>query len=317
MNRDSHETPELSIVTTVYNLARFAPEFARRAAAAAAQVAGSYEIIFINDGSPDDAEQVIGALCAQDPNIVLVNLSRNFGHHHAVMAGLAQARGRRVFLLDGDLEEKPEWLLDFHKTQTEGNWDVVYGVQRQRKGGGFEVVSGALFWKTINLLSDTEIPANIAMARLMTRPYVDALLGMGERNLFLGGMFSWLGFKQTALEVDKGHRDSGSSYSLSRKISLAANAIASFSSKPLKIIFYLGGGIASLGFLYGLYVIIHKLVVQDAVVSGWSSLIASIWFLGGLNIMFLGAIGLYISKIYNEVKSRPVYVVRSVVRGKT
>lgn len=306
--------PEISIVTTVYNLARLAPEFHRRAKAAAQAVAASYEIIFVNDGSPDDAEQVIAGICAEDPNVVLVNLSRNFGQHHAVMAGLAQSRGRRVFLLDGDLEEQPEWLLDFHRTQTEGGWDVVYGVQRRRKGGGFEVVSGALFWKAINLLSDTKIPENIAMARLMSRPYVDALLQMGERNLFLGGMFSWLGFKQTALEIDKGHRDGGSSYSLGRKLSLAANAIASFSSKPLKIIFYLGGSIASFGFLYGMYVVARKLLLQGSVVSGWSSLMASIWFIGGLNIMFIGAVGLYVSKIYNEVKSRPVYVVRSVVR---
>ncbi len=307
--------PGLSVVTTLYRSAPYLREFYRRAVAVAERVCPSFELVFVDDGSPDESAETVRELLREDPRVVLVELSRNFGHHHAALAGLAHARGKRVFLIDVDLEESPEWLEEFAAQMGTSGVDVVYGVNRVRRGAFVRKQIGGWFWSLFNLLSETKIPRNPCTVRLMSRRYVDALMRLPDRNLFLAGSFAWLGFRQEARPVEKGIRPTRSSYGPLRLASLFVDAITSFTSYPLSLIFVVGSIIASLALGAGLWLVIRKLVAPESISLGWPSVIVSIWFLGGLTIAFLGIIGVYLGKLFIEVKGRPVYIVRQVHRG--
>ena len=190
---------DLSIVTSLYGSAPYVADFYRRASAAAQQVTSRYEIIFVNDGSPDDSLARAVALQEQDPKVVVIDLSRNFGHHKAFMTGMMYAKGNRVFILDSDLEEEPEWLLTFQGLLNQSTCDVVYGVQDKRKGGFFERWSGHAFYWLFNTLSSAPIPVNAVNARLMSRRYVEALLKHQEREIFLPGLWQITDRKSTRL----------------------------------------------------------------------------------------------------------------------
>jgi len=301
---------DLSIVTTLYRSAPFIREFHRRAAAAAATLAADVELILVNDGSPDDSLEIARSLVAEDPRVRVIDLSRNFGHHRAMMTGLQYARGARVLLLDCDLEEPPELLSDLWSRMDAGGADVVYGVQEARKGGFLERVGGAIFYRLFNLLSTYPMPRNIVTLRLMTARYVRALLLHEEREVFLGGIWAITGFQQEPMAIAKGFRP-GTSYTLRRRAMLVVSAITSFSSKPLVMIFHLGLLISGLSFCAALFLIGRSLFFGGLLV-GWPSLIVSIWLLGGITIFCLGVIGIYISKVFEEVKRRPYTIVRDV-----
>src|SRR5581483_540265 len=227
--------PCLSVVTTLYKSAEFIQEFYSRITAAAEQLTIDYELVFVNDGSPDHSLEIAITLSHHDSRIKIVDLSRNFGHHSAILAGLRQSRGEWVFLIDIDLEERPEWLLDFWGDIQANEADVVYGVQAARSGSHFKRHTGTLFYKLFNATSDTQIPENQCTVRLMKRRYVDAVAGFTESHLFLAGLFSWTGFTQRAIYVTKTSRTSASTYSLPKLLNLFVNAITSFSAYPLKI----------------------------------------------------------------------------------
>lgn len=302
---------KLSVVTTLYNSSNYIFEFHRQASAAARQYAGNdYEIIFVNDGSPDDSVDIAIGLTRNDPNVIVVDLSRNFGHHKAMMAGLVQSRGTHVFLIDSDLEESPKWLNDFAVAMADENADVIYGVQEQRKGGWFESVSGNLYYRLFNLLSNIDHPHNIVTARLMSRRYVDALLQYREREMVISCLWVITGFKQVARTVTKLSRGE-TSYSLARKFSHTTNAITSFSDVPLRIIFYVGL-ILFVGSMISAVYLVYQRLVTTSPVDGWTSVMVSIWMLGGLTISFVGLIGIYLSKIFSETKQRPSFIVRAV-----
>lgn len=302
---------ELSVVTMLFRTGPWVAEFHRRMAAAAAAVSPSFEIVYVDDGSPDAAAEAVRAIRRSDPRAVLVSLSRNFGHHHAAMAGLAHARGRRVFIIDSDLEEQPEWLPRFAEEQARTGADVVFGVDAGRRGSA----AGALFWKVFNLLSEVRVPRNPCTARLMTRAFVDALLKLPEKNLFLAGSYAWLGFAQAPVAVEKVRRAGRPSYTIGRRLSLGVDAVTSFSAYPLRVIFFSGVFIAFSAVLAGTYLALMKLADPKSVDPGWSSILVSIWFLSGLIIAILGVIGIYLSKIFLEAKNRPLYVVRGVEGG--
>ena len=299
---------KLSIVSTMYRSAGHLVEFHRRMTAAATAITDDYEFILVNDGSPDDSQTVAESLAAADPHLAVIELSRNFGHHKAILAGLEHASGERVFLLDCDLEEDPAWLPRFWQELDAGD-DVVFGVQEARKGGAFERVSGGSFWKIFNLVSDHKVEPNLLTVRLMTRDYVQALVAHGDHEVFLGGLFALTGFRQRAIPCAKRSRGE-TTYSMRRKLSLLVNAITSFSSTPLVLIFYLGIATSTLAGLVGLYLLGRKFIFGD-ILEGWVSVIVSIWFLGGLILFAVGVTGIYLSKIFNEVKRRPRTVVRS------
>jgi putative glycosyltransferase len=284
--------------------------------AAAEALTPSFEIVYVNDGSPDAAADAVRSIQAADPRVVLVDLSRNFGHHQAAVAGLSQARGRRVFIIDVDLEEQPEWLGRFAEEHDRTGADVVFGVSAVRRGTAFRRQTGAMFWRLFNALSDVAVPSNPCTVRLMSRRYVDALLRMPEKNLFLAGSYAWVGFEQVAVPVEKLVRPTRSSYTLRRLLTLFLDAVTSFTSYPLRLIFVSGIFIALTALLFGTLLAAWKVAEPDAVALGWSSIIVSIWFLGGLTIAFLGVIGIYLSKVFQEAKNRPLYVVRSVETGR-
>ena len=302
----------LSIVSTLYQSAPFLAEFYRRVAAAASALTDDWELVLVNDGSPDNSVELAVTLHHQDPRVVVVDLSRNFGHHKALLTGLAHARGELIFLLDSDLEEAPELLATFHERLEQTGADVVYGVQERRKGGIFEKVSGAAFYVLFNALTDHPLPRNILTIRLMRRRYVDSLLQYGESELFLGGIMHAIGYHQVALPVHK--RDKGSSsYSLARRVGLLVTAVTSFSSKPLQYSLGVGLCITLVAVLYGGSVLLQYLH-HGVGISGWTSIVLSIWLLGGLNFMFLGVLGIYVAKVFNETKRRPLVIVRAVHR---
>ena len=302
---------KLSIVATLYQSAAHIPEFCRRAGAAAQQVAGDdYELILVNDGSPDDSLEVAVRLTREDRHLVVVDLSRNFGHHKAMMTGLAHATGERVFLIDSDLEEEPEYLPGFTSQLERDGCDVVYGVQEQRKGNWFERWSGHWFYRCFAFLTGLSLPPNIVTARLMTRRYVDALLRHEEREVFMAGLWHITGFDQRAQAVRK-HSTSQTTYTLRRKLSLLVNSVTSFSNAPLVSIFYVGLAISLLALVYICYLVLTWLYIAKPL-SGWTSVMASIWLLGGMIISFIGVVGIYLSKIFSETKQRPYTIVRQV-----
>lgn len=300
---------DLSIVTTVYKSQDYLNDFYHRISKSAQEIGINYEVVFIDDGSPDNSANIIKKLALKDSKVRLIELSRNFGHHPAILTGLSQARGNLVFLIDCDLEEPPELLGAFKKKLDESRCDVVYGVQEQRKGNFFEKMFGKIFYKIINAVSEVKVPEDLLTARLMTREYIDALLLFSERVVFLGGIWSAVGFNQVPYTVRKGSRGI-SSYSLSKKIKLAVDSITSFSEKPLMYVFNLGTAISGLSFFYLAYIVFERLVFHTAV-RGWSSVIASIWLFGGLTLASIGIVGMYVARIFVETKSRP----RSIVKN--
>jgi len=301
---------DLTIVTTLYRSASYLEEFYGRACAAAQTITSDFEIIFVNDGSPDQSLEIAYSIYQQDSRVRLIDLSRNFGHHKAIMTGLSHARGDMVFLLDSDLEEEPELLRTFHEELQRRGADVVFGVQEKRKGRLFERITGSLYFKVFNLLSTHPIPPNHITARLMTREYVTALMRHQEREFVMSGLWALTGFDQVPITVRKHHK-AGTTYGLRGKISHLVNAITSFSSKPLVLIFYLGCFILLVSSIAAVDLIIRK-ILFGTLLEGWASLIVSIWLLGGLTIFCLGVIGIYLSKIFIEVKQRPYTIIKQV-----
>lgn len=302
---------KLSIVATLYKSAPYLTEFYQRASTAAQKIVGDeYEIVLVNDGSPDNSLDLAVQLTETDIHVVVVDLSRNFGHHRAMMTGLAYAKGQKVFLIDSDLEEEPEWLVRFAEQMERERCDVVYGVQARRKGNLFERWSGKWFYSLFKTLTGLDIPKNLVTARLMTRRYVDALLRHEEREVFLAGLFYITGFIQTQ-QIIKKHCTSKSTYSFRRKMSVLVSSVTSFSNAPLKGIFYIGISISLISGIYITYLIVRWMVLAESL-SGWTSVMASIWILGGLIISFIGVVGIYLSKIFSETKQRPYSIVRDI-----
>lgn len=304
-------TMKLSIVATLYQSSPYLQEFVERTVQVASDYSGtSFEIILVNDGSPDDSLSVALELLDKYSQLTIVDLSRNFGHHKAMLAGLKQSSGEHVFLLDTDLEEEPEWLACFGERMSEVQSDVVYGAQINRKGGWFEKWSGNAFYRFFNFLTGMDLPANVTTARLMTRRYVDALLMHNESEIFIAGLWHATGFSQEPYLVEK-HHSSETTYTLRKKLSQLVDSVTSFSNTPLVGIFHVGilifiGALGYTGFL-----VFSRLFLEQPL-SGWTSIMASIWLIGGLIISFLGVIGVYLSKVFMESKHRPNSIIRQI-----
>ena len=300
----------LSIVSTLYHSAAHLEEFCARVRTSAAAVTDDYELILVNDGSPDNSLEIALGQLGKDQRLRIVDLARNFGHHKAMMAGLEHSSGDLVYLIDSDLEEEPEWLQDFHLLMEESGADVVYGRQAERKGGWFERWSGELYYSIFNWLCNIDHPRNIVTARLMTRRYVDQLLRYRERELVISCLWVTTGFKQVERVVMKQSKKA-TTYSLSKKIGHATNAITSFSEVPLRLIFYVGASVFLCALVYASYLVVMRLY-REQVVDGYTSLMVSIWLLGGMIISFVGVVGIYLSKVFSETKQRPHTIIRHI-----
>ncbi len=299
----------LSILTTMYQSSPYLEEFYRRAVAVASRITEDFELVFVDDGSPDDSFTVAERFLKKDPTVRLVRLARNYGHHRAIMAGLSYTQGNLVFLIDCDLEEPPELLEGLYQKirSSPDPPGVVYAVQRSRKGQLFEQVSGRIFYSLFNLLSGTKVPVNCMMARLMTRPFVESLKAHQESEIFLSGVMRLAGFRQEVVEGDKRHRGV-SSYSLRKRLSEGVTAITSFSDRPLWVLFLLGSALSLLAFLEISWLVFQVVILHAPFVPGWASVLAAICFFGGLNLLAVGIVGVYLSRIFLEVKKRPCIV---------
>jgi putative glycosyltransferase len=300
---------DLSIVTTLYESSSFVDEFYDRMCAAALSLTPSFEIIFVNDGSPDDSLARAIELHRRDPRVRVIDLSRNFGHHKAILTGLQHAVGELVFLIDADLEEDPRWLGEFHATLTRSGADVVYGVQRRRKGGLLERATGRLYYGVFNAFLEHPIPPNIVTVRLMTRRYVSQLVRHRDREVCLAGLWVITGFLQVPLVVEK-QRRVGHAYRARQRVSVMVNALTSFSNRPLVFIFYIGCALMLVSTIAACYMAVRALR-HGVGVPGWATLVVSVWFLGGMTIFCVGVIGIYLSKVFMETKDRPYTIVRA------
>jgi putative glycosyltransferase len=300
---------KLSIVTTLFKSTEYIQEFYTRISIEAQKITQNYEIIFVDDGSPDNSLHKAVALFETDNRVKVIELSRNFGHHKAAMTGLSHAKGDYIFFIDSDLEEEPELLgIFWAELKKNIDMDVIYGVQENRKGGWFEKIGGDIFYIIFNKISDVKLVPNQVAARLTTKNYNQALILHKERNLFLAGLWSLTGFKQKPVLVKKNFK-AKTTYVFGKKVSLFIESITSFSIFPLKFMLYIGFFISFLSFLFIFWIFFKKFFFNIGI-EGWSSLIVSIWFIGGVIIMFLGIIGIYISKIFNETKQRPYTIIR-------
>lgn len=309
---------KISIVTSLYKSRVFLEEFISRTLFSLNEIGCiDFEIIFVNDGSPDNSVEFLISKQKEINQIKIIDLARNFGHHYALQTGLKYAKGDYIFIIDNDLETPPEILIDFyHKIKSDEALDVVYGYQEFRKGATFERISGIVFWNIFNKVSPVKVPNNILTERLMTKQYIDSLLLMNDSNLFLGGMFYWVGFNQMGIPVKKGIRETKSTYSFSKKINLMIFAITSFSSKPLEWMFKFGIFVSSISFLFLFFLGLNKLLYGNSVQVGWTSVVASIAFVLGVISTFLGLIGIYIGKIYNQVQGRPNVIIKKIYESR-
>jgi len=306
---------KISVVAPLYKSAPYLEALHRRCVDSIHSTGASdYEIIFVNDGSPDDGVAVAKRIAMRDPNVIVVDLSRNYGQHRAIMVGLEHASGDLVFVLDADLEDEPEWIVRFHQEMVRSGCDVVYGVQsyKQKRGLAYRMGRG-LFFRAMRLLSGAKFREHALNARLMSRRYVDAVLQFKEREIFIDGIFEMCGFSQMPVNVVK-HDRSPTSYTAARLLSLAINGITSFSTRPLIGIAFIGVVMCALAFSYSAVIVFQKLVF-DVPVEGWPSIMAAILIIGGMNIFCSGIIAVYLAKVFFEVKQRPLAIVREVYQA--
>ncbi len=302
---------KLSIVTTLYQSSEYIYEFHRRISIACEAYFNDIELIFVNDGSTDDSLKKILTLQATDDRIKIIDLSRNYGHHKAIMTGLNYATGDYVFLTDCDLEEPPESFAAFwFEINKDHGVDVIYATQNDRKGSWWERISGNIVWRIINKFSTIPIPLNLITSRLMNKKFISALREFKEHDVFLASIIASAGFNQVGISVAKTSKAS-STYNIKRKIDLLINGITSFSSTPLLIVFYLGLIICSLSTVVAITFGIKQLISNSAP-SGWTSLLISIWLLGGIIIFCIGILGIYLSRIFTETKARPYTLVKNI-----
>ena len=301
---------KLSIVTTLYKSQRTIDEFYRRAMRAAAELTDDVELVMVNDGSPDNSLERAIALQKSDPRVIVIDLARNFGHHKALMTGLAYARGDLVFLIDSDLEEEPEVIARFDERWKKGDCDVVYGVQAARRGGLISRIAGESFFWLVNALCDQPVPRNAITARLMIRDYVRALVRHRDREFMMIHLMQLAGFRQVPLTIRK-YAQSTTTYSLRMRTEMAIKLLTTTSTRLLYLILYIGVLIFGLSTAVIIY-FIGRYLTSGVGVSGFTSVIVSVWFLGGMITLILGILSIYIANILAETKRRPYTVVRRV-----
>ncbi|MGH8070501.1 MAG: glycosyltransferase family 2 protein [Candidatus Entotheonellia bacterium] len=300
----------ISIVVPVFNEQEVLRELYRCVSNVMKQVAMPFELILVNDGSTDQSLDIMLELWQQDKNVKVIDLSRNFGHQMAIMAGLEYTCGDAVITMDGDLQHPPELIDAFIKKWQQG-YEVVY-TSRDHTGDAslFKTMTSRLFYTIVNRLAEVHIPPGAADFRLLDRKVVEAIRALGERAVFLRGLVSWVGYRQTAIRYEAAARHGGKSkYSIIRMLRFATDGVTSFSSIPLYISAFIGILMSMLGFIYGAFAIYARMFT-DRVVEGWTSVIVAVLFLGGINLITLGIQGTYLARIYNEVKGRPRYFIR-------
>ncbi len=310
--RAARERPVYSVVAPVYNEEETLPAFYERMTAVMEGLGEPYELVLINDGSRDGSYRVMRDLRERDPRVVAVDFSRNFGHQIAISAGLDHARGDAVVIIDSDLQDPPEVIPELIARWRQGA-EVVYAQRRSRVGETrFKLLTAAAFYRLIGRLTSIDIPRDTGDFRLLDRKVVDTLVRMREHHRFMRGLSVWVGFRQEAVRYDRAERFAGETkYPLSKMVRFSLDAITSFSHVPLQLATTLGFLIAGISFLGIIIAAIIRLFNGSIV--GQGTTISVVLFLGGIQLIFLGVIGEYLGRIYDEVRARPLYIAREVL----
>ena len=306
---------KISLVIPMYYEEQVAEECYKRVSKVLKELKDyDYEIIFVNDGSKDKTLPILEDIAKKDKNVKVVSFSRNFGHQAAVTAGLKYVTGDAIVIMDADLQDPPELIPDMLKYWEDG-YEVIYGKRKTREGeSAFKLLTAKAFYSTLNKLSDVEIPKDTGDFRLVDRKVVDVINSLPEHNKFLRGLFSWVGFKQYSYEYERKERFAGKTkYPLKKMLKLAQDGILSFSTKPLKIV----GGFGILSVIISICILIYSILSftfkWNNLTSGWTSIMCTITFLGGVILISLWMIGEYIARIYDETKQRPQYIVDKTI----
>ena len=269
-----------------------------------------YEIIFINDGSKDKTLEILEGIASKDDQVKVISFSRNFGHQAAVTAGLKEVTGDAIVIIDADLQDPPVLIPEMLELWEQGN-EVIYGKRKTRKGeSAFKLLTAKMFYKTLNALSDVEIPKDTGDFRLVDRKVVDVINSLPEHNKFLRGLFSWVGFKQKAYEYERQERFAGKTkYPLKKMLKLASDGIISFSTKPIKLVGALGILSIFISIIILIYALISYIFKLNDLSAGWTSIMVAITFFAGVQLLSLWVISEYIGRIYDEAKGRPQYII--------
>ena len=301
--------PDISIVVPVYGCDATLAELHERVAAAVDRIPATFELIFIDDCGPGRPWELINELAQNDPRVIGLKLSRNFGQHTAIMAGVDAARGNWVVIMDCDLQDRPEEIPRFWAKAQEGH-DIVVGRRIERKDGLLKRLSSRFFWWVFVYMTNQESDATQASFGIYSRQVVDKVKILQEQPRIFPLLVRWAGFKVTPINIDHEKRKQGeSSYNLRRKLSLAGNAIISYSNKPLKMFVQFGFLMAFIAFCFGAFFFIRYFFF-DYTVTGWTSMMVSLYFLCGILLFGMGVLGIYISRIFEQVKGRPLYVIK-------
>jgi glycosyltransferase involved in cell wall biosynthesis len=306
---EKNKVGKISVIIPIYNEQNIIPELYKRLKESVEQISANYELIFINDGSKDNSLPELVKLSEADDYVYFINFSRNFGHQVSVTAGLDYCSGDIVIIIDGDLQDPPELIPALYKKYTEG-YEVVYAKRMHRKGETFlKKFTAKMFYRLLKQITSIEIPLDTGDFRLMDKKIVDYLKQMPEQNKFLRGQIAWLGFKQTFIEFNRDERKHGkTNYSYRKMFRFAMDGITSFSDTPLLFVTKIGFGVSLFSFLVILYAF-YSYFILHRVITGWTSLIISTMFIGGIQLISVGIMGEYISRINKNIQSRPLYII--------
>jgi polyisoprenyl-phosphate glycosyltransferase len=305
----------ISVVVPVFNETAGIRAFHERASKALdALPGGSWELVYVDDGSADDSFAQLAGFAADDARVRVVKLSRNFGHQIAITAGLDRAQGDCAVVIDADLQDPPEVIARMVEKWREG-FDVVYGVRRKRRGeGALKLLTASAFYRLLDRITGIRIPLDVGDFRLMSRRALNELNQLREKDRFVRGLVSWIGFPQAGVEYDRDERFAGETkYPYRKMFKFALDGITSFSTAPLKLATWLGYATSLLAFLYLASVLVQR--AMGATVQGWATIMVALLFLGGVQLICLGIMGEYLGRVFNEIKPRPVYVVERVLGG--
>ncbi len=306
--------PHISIVTPVYGCGICLEQLYERLKSTLKTITHDYEIIMVNDGSPDDAWQKIKLLAKKDEKVKGVNLSRNYGQHRAIAAGLDFAKGDWVVVMDCDLQDKPEEIVKLYEEAIKG-FDVVFGRRAQRKDTFLKCMASRFFYKIYDYFTESKIDNTVANFSIISSRVVEKLCLLKEQNRSYPLFVNWVGFTRTDVDIEHAHRDFGeSSYTLKKLVNLAIDSIISQSNKPLRMSIKFGFMLSLLSLVYAAWLIIRYLI-YSVPVAGWTSVMVSIYFIGGLLFANMGVLGLYIGKTFDEAKGRPLYIVQETTFG--
>jgi polyisoprenyl-phosphate glycosyltransferase len=310
MIQNASTGPVLSVIAPCYRCAACVPELVRRLHASLRPLTESYEIILVNDASPENDWEAIAAAAREDRRVKGVNLSRNFGQHHAITAGVDAATGDWIVVMDADLQDQPEEIPKLYAFAKENGYDVVFGRRADRRDAPLKKLGSRMFNGALNRLSDVRLDPTVANFSIASRLVMGAYRRLRESSRSHGLTLLWCGFRVGYLDVDHASRYAGeTSYSLRRMVKLAIETITSRSNRPLYYSVYFGFLMAGASFLFGLTLIVRYLI-WGVPVTGWSSLIVSLFFIGGLLMANMGVVGLYLGRVFDEIKGRPIYIVR-------